>query len=520
MPQVDDSRLQRRYSELASQLTACWTYERFHHRLRRLDVERRPESRFESIHGELKSINERLSAAASDDLVAALDRVESELRQEASELLAEDSRISASDLRRFLSRVRRLDEEVLLGLLRFYVFAHRSEHWESELVDKVDFLLSRLGEEVSGPLLNRDRVRLRAALSTLWSIAGVEEPQPTVLSALRSQVQEIRREIDDIADLDALEESRIISRYRRLKHGLGRLLVEASVAEVVLEVNAAISRTVRRLHTAEEWQIAADFARLREVETGAGLGEALSLEIESLRRDMEVYEESRRWDDVRLETLHRLRRQFRQLRPHLQEIGPGGESGEEPDGAPKAPGEREETAGPRAAEVAEGPAARPARSPADLGSRDSELRWELVGQLFDQLETVVGANTSLAEAEEILQDPSLPFDLEQLELEAFLAIREGSGAEVALERLLFTAAAVRHRLVGLRDPLEAGVEGGVVRATERALALGEQLLEELEEAIAAARVEADEDRAGAIRFLRVLLMRDYATLWIEARGLR
>ncbi|MDX1643179.1 MAG: hypothetical protein R3244_02355 [Thermoanaerobaculia bacterium] len=535
------SRRQARHQRLYQELTACWTYERFRHRLERgdsVDASQLPASRLEEIHARLRSVQDRLGEDDREGVATTLDEIEHDLRQSAAELLAQDSRISASDLRRFLTRVRRLDEEVLLGLLRFYVGAHRDESWDPQIVDKVDFLLSRLGEEISGPMLERDLVRLRASLQTLGS-SGTAPPPRSVLSALRRQIQAVRGELDEVESLDALEESRIIPRYRRLKHGLGRRLVEPSVAEEVLRTNAALSLTVSRLHAAEEWRIVADFARVRELEAERGLPEALSLEIESLRRDMEVYEEGRRWGDVRLDTLHRLRRELRNLQPQITALLPHEEAaatGEEP--ALDAPVEAEPTPDSTPRPSADPPAVRTeeeadrssgapaevaeARSPTPTAAvrhaSESDLRWDLVGQLFQSLESVVQTISSPEEVEDALRDPGLPFDLEQRELEAFLALREREGSEVVLDRLIFTAAAVRHRLDTLRQGLEVGEDGRALHAARQALRLAESLLEELEEAVAEAETAADDRSAAALRFLRVRLMRQYAELWLEVRG--
>lgn len=515
------SRHERRCGVLASQLMACWTYERFHHRLERSDRAEAGDplsSRLESVHARLRSIRESLGDDDADDPEADLDEIETELRRSAAELLAEDSRVGASDLRRFLTRVRRLDEDLLVGLLRFYLLAHRDESWDPTVVDKIDFLLSRLGEEISGPLLERDRVRLHATLEALWRRAGSEPPPPTVLAALRRQVEAVRRELGEIPDLDGLDDSGIIPRYRRLKHGLGRLLVEPSLTEEVLRTNAALSRTVRRLHAAEEWQIATDFARLRELEARHGLPEALSLEIESLHHDMELYEQGRRWDDVRLDTLHRLRRELRDIQPHIAELLADEEVSDESESRPQP----QSDAAPEVTDDGTAEPAGPGRPvPLEEPAARSDLRWELVGQLYRGLESVVEAASSLDEAEEVLRDPGLPYDLEQRELAAFLVLRDGGGAEATRERLVFTAASVRYRLGALREALEDGQDGQdgkALRAARGSLRLAEDLLEELGEEVAAAAVAVEQEWTETLRLSRVLLMRDYAALWLEVHG--
>ena len=83
---------------------------------------------------------------------------------------------------------------------------------------------------------------------------------------------------------------------------------------------------------------------------------------------------------------------------------------------------------------------------------------------------------------------------------------------------MLTGASLRLRLTSLRDQLEAGQGGGVERQAQLALELAEQVIEEYEAEISTAEAISDSHWSAEAESLKVLLMRDYATLWLEMRG--
>ncbi len=488
--------IDRRYSELAGHLRACWAFEQFFHRLRRnlpdREVEPSPGD-FREVLDQFKELGRDLPSGVPAEIAARLDRFELRLRDRAAQLSVQDSRVSASDLRRFLGRVRRLDEDLLLELLRFHVFAAGVRHWDSDLVDKVDFLLSRLGEEIAGPLLSHDRIRLTSSLASLWATAPIEPPNKALLGALRAQIADVEWALDSIEDLAMLEDEDIVGRYRKLKHGLGPLLVEPTIAEAVLRANGRLSRVVQRLHGEEEWHLAANFALMTKLQEDAALSETLSIEVESLRLEMERLEEGRRHDDVRNATVRRVRRQVDSILPRMQ-----------------SPAEQQTSE-----QVLEEPVVEPAEPAKPLSME--EVGELFLQRLFAQLEALLVATDSVDEAETVLQDPGLPFGLERREIEAFLLLR-GQAGHSSEDRLLLTAAALRLRLKVLRDHLEAGEGDEAEREAQSALELGETLLTEFSGRIATAERAAATQDAADLRFLRVMLMKDFSTLWLEVKG--
>jgi hypothetical protein len=487
--------LDRRYSELAGHLKACWVFDQFHHRLRRRLSE--SDASFGAVdfgeaYRELKEIAAGLDTLEHEVLAKRLDDLELRLGREAARLREQDSRLSAADLRRFVGRVRRLDEELLFELLRFYILTSRGRSWDVDLTDKVDFLLSRLGEEISGAKLSQDRVRLKAGLVSLWNLTQTSPPKKAVVSAIRDEISGIAAIVTEVANLEELEAKGTVHRYRKLKHGLGPMLLEPSVAQAVLDTNAAMGWKVQQLCDQEEWKIARGFSRLDEIGESAGLAESLGIELESLRFDLERLEEGRRHDDMRIAAVRRVTRLAEAILPRLDSA--------------HSEAERQDTT-------------KAERTPSiDLSPevpKKDELRSELLEKLFGQLETLLAASGSVEEAEGILQDPGLSLGLERREVEAFLLLRDDASPDPEIDRTLLAAASLRLRLSILHDHLEAGASGLAELEAAAGLELAEEIIEWLRSLILDLESGGASEPSSDLRLLRALLMQAYASLWLE-----
>jgi hypothetical protein len=506
LPIDEQKRVAKRYSELAGHLKACWAFEQFFHRLSRTlpDLESNSSGgHFRDILDELQETGRGFETRDAEETDSRLDDLERQMRRSAVKLSEQDSRVSASDLRRFLGRVRRLDEDLLLALLRFYVFMTGVGRWSADTVDKVDFLLSRLGEEIAGPLLSQDRVRLTSSLASLRAAASGPFPAKEVLAAMRGQIIEVKESLEGIESLEDLEESGIVPAYRKLKHGLGPMLVEPGIARAVLRTNNHLGRLVQRLYDEEEWHLAAGFARMARLQEGAELTEHLSLEMESLRLDMERLEEGRRHDDVRIAAVRRVRQQADSILPLMD--SPPEEVRSQEEESPEAPGEPEMQSMEAPDSVFSEPQSR------------EEVAKRFRQRLFGQLEALLVGTDSVDEAEAILQDPGLPFGLERREIEAFMLLRAQAGHSDE-DRMLLTAAALRLRLNMLRDHLEAGGEGQAEEEAQSALELSEFLLGEFDRYIEAAERMGAANDAAELQLLKVMLMKNFSILWLEVRG--
>ena len=91
-------------------------------------------------------------------------------------------------LRQFFRRVKNYDEKILTQLVRFYLYAHVSGPWPTERLDKIDFLLARLSEEVddrSGELVLRDHHRLTEIFQGIWAQLGEAPPGDQLIEESR-----------------------------------------------------------------------------------------------------------------------------------------------------------------------------------------------------------------------------------------------------------------------------------------------------------------------------------------------
>ena len=114
----------------------------------------------------------------------------------------------------------------------FYLLLAGEEGLSGDRLDKVDFLVTKLGEEVdpvSGAVIMRDRARLRPIFQGFWAMFDDLSPDVSWLEDRCKEISEFRREIGTVADLDALAESRVVPRYRETKQILGRYLLHPDV---------------------------------------------------------------------------------------------------------------------------------------------------------------------------------------------------------------------------------------------------------------------------------------------------
>jgi len=502
MSDGDAQQLDRKYLEVAGHLRACWAFEQFSHRLQRSVSEGAAipgDIDFGTTYNDLKQIAAELESGDHQLLRSRLEDLKNRLHRNAAALRREDNKLSPADLRRFVGRVRRLDEELLLGLLHFYVFSSWAHAWDADLTDRVDFLLSRLAEDVSGPLLNQDRVRFNTILLHLWGLARAQPPQGAVVAALRAEIDEVAVQVGDFADLDDLQQSGTISRYRRIKHGLGSMFVEPSIAQAILKTNVELGRKVQQLYDKAEGAIAAGFSRLAGLEGSIGFSEFMSIELDSLRLDIERLAEGRQHDDLRIDTVRQLSRQADAVLSRLDSP--------EDRFAPQ--------------DAVEIEAAVPAREP---GGEDlvlptgDQLAADLLERLLSQLEALLVASGTLEEADEVVQDPGLPIDLERREVEAYLLLRDESSPDAELDRMLLTAASLRLRLSILHDHLAAGTGGLAELEAATALELAEDLLESFRRLVIELEAQGPTSESSELRFLKIRLMSSYASLWLEVNA--
>ncbi len=327
----DLSRLHRRYIQLSDRFKASWTFRQFLEGIHKVFPQApvgQKELDFKMLYHGLKAVSRNLDTTSTDQVEGELSRIETTLNVRDEALLEEDSRVGAGLLRNFFGRVQHYDRKILVQILRFYVhhdvLSEGNEEGQERL-DKVDFLLTKFGEEMreeSVALLERDPSQLRDALRGLWALTGRELPPEESLLEHREQVESISRRLREIQTLDELNECQLVDEYRSLKRALGPNMLVPEVAQRVIEANLRFREKVATLYQSEERRIAAEYQEVFELERGApSLDRALDEDLQRFRDEIERFEDHLGNNNVRLEELAFIRNRVRDLIPRLRRTG-------------------------------------------------------------------------------------------------------------------------------------------------------------------------------------------------------
>ena len=223
-------------------------------------------------------------------------------------------------LRQFFRRVKNYDEKILSQLVRFYLYAHVGGPWPTERLDKVDFLLARLSEEVddrSGELVLRDHQRLSEIFQGIWAQLGEAPPGDQLIEERRAAIDGVRHEMGGIESLDALNESALIRRYRELKHGLGNFYFHPELLLAIQETNLVFKSRIQKLYRQEEQRIVAEYQRVFELEREVPFDTNLDRELGAFREEIERFEKQLQKEEFRLGDIAQIRQKVRDLLPRL-----------------------------------------------------------------------------------------------------------------------------------------------------------------------------------------------------------
>lgn len=514
--------LHRRYVELSDRFRAAWTFHQFLQGLQKIALDEtvvstsRYPTDFQGVYGALKEISNSLNASATGRLRGQLDAVERMLVAITASLLEEDNRISPSLLRQFFQRVKGYDDKILVQLVKFYVFAQSGAPWQSDRLDKTDFLLTRLAEAGTATTGVRDRNRLREVVQGLWQLfpgepAGVLEP-----AARRAAVEELREEAARADTLDELWMLRTIRRYRELKHGFGDALFEPDTLAAVLDTNLTIKAKVKQLTAEEERRIFAESQRIFELEReGAGVGLAVA-DLEQFRLEVERVERQIQQDNLRLEDLQSLRDKVRGLSPLVKPAagGLGATSPAESGAPPAAAGGR-----PRTGEF-------PGLGVGRGGVPSDPLVVEPLEKLVRALE---GSRTGDAPKTVAVSAEVFPLRLEAREVVAYRRLAglepmsERAGGGPALEQFVLECAALRMSLndhaeaiMGILDDSSTAREGPAFDRARQTSRAADGFVRRFSHAIDQAVQDGDLIEAQTFQVLRMRLIRDYSGLWLLA----
>ncbi len=508
------SALHRRYADLSHRFRSAWTFHQFLQSLHKSAVhggggDLAPE--FQGLYGELKEISEKLSADESERVRTRLDTIEARLAHLVATLDAEDSRLPPYVLRQFFQRVKHYDEKILTQLVKFYFYANPRE-WPPDRLDKVDFLLTRLSEEEderSGRLVLRDRTRLGEIFDALWALTGVETPPDDVIRVRRREIEALRVEAATVESLDQLNDSRLVRRYRDLKHGLGVTLFEPDLLVSVQETNLVLKARVQKLYKEEERRIVDEYQRVFELEREVPLNMQLDQELTQFRQDIERFEGELQRDEMNLEHLAQVRQWVRSLVPRLTDAlqGRGPEDGAAQEGVP------ESFSGAfRSGESGETPALRPSRHPDLL----AEPFARLVGALY---EIDPGVRPEVV----VIRPEIFPLRLEPREVVAHRRLQWRDGGDPDLELFLLEAAALRmllneeaQEIAGILDESSVTGDAPIFHRARAAVRAADEYAWRFHHLLAESLTAGTVDEGREIQLLHMRLLRDYAGLWLLA----
>src|SRR6185436_20707255 len=195
--------LHRRYAETSHRFRAGWTFHQFLQSLGKTllqDVEDPHSTEFQNLYTGLKEISQNLNASETERIRPRLEAIDHRLSELIVALEAEDTKVTPDLLRQFFRRVKNYDEKILSQLVRFYLYAHAGGvggQWPSERLDKVDFLLARLSEELddrTGELVLRSHLRLNEIFQGIWSQLNEPPPGDQAIEERRAEIDAVRHE--------------------------------------------------------------------------------------------------------------------------------------------------------------------------------------------------------------------------------------------------------------------------------------------------------------------------------------
>jgi hypothetical protein len=507
--------LHRRYADISHRFRAAWTFHQFLQSLGKAilqQAEDQHSTEFQSLYSELKEISQSLNASESERVRTRLDAVDRRLQVLIAALDEEDTRVAPYFLRQFFRRVKSYDEKILTQLVKFYLYVHQGQVWQADRIDKVDFLLTRLSEEEdeAGESAFGDHRRLREIFRGLWTLVGVDPPGDQFVEESRHAIELIRAEVAQVETLDQLNESKVVRRYREMKHGLGNYFFEPDLLLALQETNLAFKKRIQKLYGQEERRIVSEYQRIFELEREVAVDSELDQDLAQFREEIERFERRLQSQEFKLEDLAQIRQRVRTLLPRLTAAG-GTASG-----SLRMPGTKAATGMDTGERIAANTAVA-AQSPL-------ERQEDLLGEHYRRLVAALReTNPDLGPERVVLRPEIFPFRLEPREVTAYRRLYGQRECDRDLEQFLLESAALRVRIneeaqeiTGILD--ETSVTGeapvyGRARLTARA---ADGYLWRFNHVVEATLFGGDLSEGRQLQILRMRLMRDYSGLWLLA----
>lgn len=505
--------LHRRYADISHRFRAGWTFHQFLQSLAKTllqHVEDPHSTEFQNLYNGLKEISQNLNASEPERLRARLEAIDRRLTELIGALDAEDTKVTPDLLRQFFRRVKNYDEKILSQLVKFYLYVNQDGVWPADRLDKADFLLARLSEEVddrTGELVLRGHTRLNEIFQGLWAQVGAAPPGDQVVEEHRAEIDALRHEMNEVESLDRLNESGLIRRYRDLKHGMEKLYFHPELLLAIQETNLVFKSRIQKLYRQEEQRIVAEYQRVFELEREVPFDTQLDRELGEFREEIERFEKQLQREEFRLGDIALIRQKVKQLLPRLTAGRPP--TVERP-AVPRVGMESGELALNKAAEAASSP---------------MQSQEELLGEHYRRLvDTLREVNPPDLHPERVVLKPEVfALRVEPREVEAYRRLFGRQECDRELEQFLLESAALRMRINEEAQEIsslldETSVTGDSIvfaraRLTCRA---GDASLRRFNHVLNELMMDGGMAECRQIQLLRMRLMRDYSGLWLLA----
>jgi hypothetical protein len=261
---VEAGALQSRCARVSDRFKAAWTAQQVVAGIAQHFFQQasQPVADFPALSERIRSITAALNGTWPSSAGTAIDNLDEELDGIGRQLVGLDARISPSFLRRFCERLDRPEPWVFENLIRFYFYA---DAVEGDTRDKIDFLITRLGEEFDpgrGEYVIREALSLRQRIVELVTLLRVgTAPRAEVIQLIRA-LRSMRQDIESADHFDDLTERNLLKDARTFKHRVGDLYFDPDVLLAVVELNVATKNRFLRLYSTEERRLMDDADKL------------------------------------------------------------------------------------------------------------------------------------------------------------------------------------------------------------------------------------------------------------------
>lgn len=300
MSVAEIGQLHNRYVRLSDKFKSIWTYHQFAAGVYKnlLDHPLPYQIDFQQTFESIRALNEVVQAADVAAGVATMEKTDRELGRMIVQLVGADREITAPLLRRFFEKLKKHDDKILYYLVKFYLY---SESVDGDYRDKIDFLVTRIGEdftEEKGEYWSKDSLELRKHLQSLGSVRSAKlGGQAEIINIIRT-IRGLRDEILAASSFEHLAQRNLLKGERAYKHQLGDNYFHPDVLLAIIELNVTAKNTFLKLYREEEQRILEDSRKLLEHEQAIsrGFGESNPVLLGELARFREF---KRRFDDSR-----------------------------------------------------------------------------------------------------------------------------------------------------------------------------------------------------------------------------